>query len=147
MYVISNTSRPLTQVSIKKLEYCSVQPLALPLSFGGHLEKDISASVRFVCVLLNQRPRTPVQETFCSVLSPPGANVPPLATLTLLVPRVTNINFLLTTSADHQEYWLWELLNWLPNGECFDFRPSSLNCSEKKCLEINLENLYVYLGA
>ena len=61
VYLISNTSRLLTQVSIRKLENCSVQPLALPLSFRGHLEKDVSASVRFECVLLNHLPRTPVQ--------------------------------------------------------------------------------------
>ena len=49
--------------------------------------------------------------------------------LTLLVPKVTNINFVLTTSADHQEQRLWELLNWLPKGERFDLKPNSLNYS------------------
>ena len=52
VYLISNTSRLLTQVSIKKLEYCSVQPLTLPLSFRGHLEKDVSASIQSVSKVL-----------------------------------------------------------------------------------------------
>ena len=42
---------------------------------------------------------------------------------------------------------LWEWLNWLPKGECFDLKPNSLNYYEKKCMEISLENLHVDLGA
>ena len=66
--------------------------------------------------------------------------------ITLLVSRVTNINFLLTTSADQQDLRLWELLNWSSQGERFDLKPNSLNYSLKKCMEIRLENLYVILG-
>ena len=40
----------------------------------------------------------------------------------LYFPRLTNINFLLTTLQDHQESRLWELLNWLPKREYFDLK-------------------------
>ena len=42
---------------------------------------------------------------------------------------------------------LWELLNWLPKGECLYLKTNSLNYSERKCMEISLENLCVDLGA
>ena len=49
---------------------------------------------------------------------------------TWILPRTTNINFLLTTSADQQECRLWELLNWLPKGQCFDLKFSQLFLKE-----------------
>ena len=50
-----------------------------------------------------------------------------LEVLTLQVPIVTNINFLLTISICCQEKWLWEIIKWSLNRKCFDLFTNSLN--------------------
>ena len=67
--------------------------------------------------------------------------------LTLQVPIVTNINFLLTISICYQEKWLWELIKWSPKKKFFDLLPNSLNYFLRKCMEVSIENLYVDIGA
>ena len=47
--------------------------------------------------------------------------------LTLWVPMVTNINFLLTMSIHCQEKRLWELIKWSPKWKCIDLLWNSLN--------------------
>ena len=47
--------------------------------------------------------------------------------LTLQVPMVTNIKFLLTISIHCQEIRLWELLKWSPKRKCLDLLSNSLN--------------------
>ena len=49
------------------------------------------------------------------------------ALLTLQVPIVANINFLLTISIHCQEIRLWELIKWSPKRKCFDLLSNSLN--------------------
>ena len=49
------------------------------------------------------------------------------------VPRVTNINFLLTISIHHQKKWLWELTKWSTKEKCVDLYKAMyghLNCGE-----------------
>ena len=45
--------------------------------------------------------------------------------LTLQVPVVTNINFLLTISICCQEKWLWELIKWSLKRKCIDLLSNS----------------------
>ena len=47
--------------------------------------------------------------------------------LTLQVPTVSNINFLLTISIQCQEIRLWELIKWSPKRKYFDLLSNSLN--------------------
>ena len=47
--------------------------------------------------------------------------------LTLWVPMVTNINFLLTISIHCQETWLWQLIKWSSKRKCLDLLWNSLN--------------------
>ena len=47
--------------------------------------------------------------------------------LTLYVPIVTNINFLLTISIHYHEVRLWELRKWSPKRKYFDLLSNSLN--------------------
>ena len=47
--------------------------------------------------------------------------------LTLEVPVVTKINFLLTISIQCQEIRFWELIKWSPKRKCFDLFSNSLN--------------------
>ena len=47
--------------------------------------------------------------------------------LTLQVPRMANINFLLTISIQCQEIRLWELIKWSPKRKCVDLLSNSLN--------------------
>ena len=47
--------------------------------------------------------------------------------LTLLVPIVTNSNFLLTISIYFHEMRLWELIKWSPKRKYFDLLSNSLN--------------------
>ena len=51
---------------------------------------------------------------------------------TLQVPRVTNINFLLTISIHEQEKMSRELINWPPKGECCDLSTNSLHWFHKE---------------
>ena len=46
--------------------------------------------------------------------------------LTLQVPIVTNVNFLLTMSIQCQDIRLWELIKWSQGGECLDLLSNSL---------------------
>ena len=46
---------------------------------------------------------------------------------TIRVPRVTNINFLLTTLIRNQEKRVGEFIKWSPKGKCFDLWTNSLN--------------------
>ena len=68
--------------------------------------------------------------------------------LTLEVPIVTNINFLLTISIDCQVQHLWEIIKIWSQREksliLYQFLPTN---SVRKCIEISLENLYVDIGA
>ena len=52
--------------------------------------------------------------------------------LTLLVPRVAKINFLLMTSIHWQEIRLWEAIKRSPNRKCLDRLSNSLNQFFKK---------------
>ena len=67
--------------------------------------------------------------------------------LTLSVPIVTNINFLLTISIRCQDKSLRELVKWSPNRNCYDLLFNSLNLSLGKCMNISMENLYVDIWA
>ena len=51
---------------------------------------------------------------------------------TLQVPKVTNINFLLTISIHEQEKMSRELINWTPRGECCDLSTNSLHWFHKE---------------
>ena len=50
-----------------------------------------------------------------------------IRTHTLLVPIVTNSNFLLTISIYFHEMRLWELIKWSPKRKYFDLLSNSLN--------------------
>ena len=47
--------------------------------------------------------------------------------VTLEVPIVTNVNFLLMISIECQAIRLWELIKWSPKGKCLDLLSNSLN--------------------
>ena len=47
--------------------------------------------------------------------------------LTLWVPRVIKINFLLTMSIHYQKKRLWDLIKWSPQGKSFDLLSKTLN--------------------
>ena len=47
--------------------------------------------------------------------------------VTLEVPIVTNVNFLLMISIECQAIRLWELIKWSPKGKCLDLLSNSLD--------------------
>ena len=55
-----------------------------------------------------------------------------LTFLTLYVPIVSNVNFLLTISIQCQEIRLWELIKWSPKEKCLDLLSDSLNSFMKE---------------
>ena len=67
-----------------------------------------------------------------------------LLCLTLKVPMVTNINFLLTISIHCQEIMLWELIK---RDNALIFYQILSTHSLWKCIEISVEKLYVDIGA
>ena len=58
---------------------------------------------------------------------------------------VTKIDFLLTIN--NQQKRLRELTKWSLRGKCFDLLSNSFNLLLKECMKINMENLYVDIGA
>ena len=68
-------------------------------------------------------------------------------TLTNYVPKVININFLITISLHNKENKSGELMKKLPKRKCFELLSNSLNLFFMECIEISLENLYVDIGA
>ena len=72
--------------------------------------------------------------------------------LTLYVPRLTNINILLTISIRNQQKSLRESINWSPNGKCFDlcfvfFFQILPAYFLRKCMEVrSVRTICGYLG-
>ena len=56
------------------------------------------------------------------------------------------INFLLTISIDYHEQSLWELTKWSQREKYLIFYQILSTNSSRKCMEISLENLYVYIA-
>ena len=67
--------------------------------------------------------------------------------LTLSVPRVTKINFLLTISMYNQVERLRELTKWSLKKNALSFKQIFSTTFSRKCMEANQENLYVDLGS
>ena len=67
--------------------------------------------------------------------------------LTLSVPRVTKINFLLTISMYNQVERLGELTEWSLKKNALIFKQIFSTTFSRKYMEANQENLYVDLGS
>ena len=68
--------------------------------------------------------------------------------LTLQVPIVTNVNFLLTISIQCQDIRLWELIKWSQGGgNALIFYQILSSYSGRKSGVISVENLYVDIRA